>query len=310
MRQARQDSCRCTARPNSSAASILLWLFLHCIFLRSSRHHFRTIGRTEMGWCWTNIKDDSIYHVWNFPWSVCLRFGFWCQWISMYFDLQLILSDNQPIKSNSVGSGYVSHCRASSLYDHLDHCFVVFKHIQQSFLTRRIDVWGNKINIVQIIDHSMRFLSFLELCEVSNEPHFGSYTGLSVLDYSDTCFREELRRSDPINQVGVFHPTSILHPKRWFLILLNCAKPKFVSCTSQSNLLARSPAKSESRKQSQSTLLCSVSHMTILFVFICVMNVRHQAIQAFVTGFGPFCDRSCKFIHWPWSIRSSNSAKL
>ena len=25
-------------------------------------------------------------------------------------------------------------------YDHLDHCFVVFKDIQQSFLTRRIDV--------------------------------------------------------------------------------------------------------------------------------------------------------------------------
>ena len=29
----------------------------------------------------------------------------------------------QPIKSNSVGSGNMSHCRASSLYDHLDHCF-------------------------------------------------------------------------------------------------------------------------------------------------------------------------------------------
>ena len=26
------------------------------------------------------------------------------------------------------------------------------------------------------------------------------FTGLPVLDYSDTCFREELRRSDPINQ--------------------------------------------------------------------------------------------------------------
>ena len=46
----------------------------------------------------------------------------------------------QPIKSNSVGSGNMSHCRASSLYDHLDHRFVVFKHIQQSFLMRRLDV--------------------------------------------------------------------------------------------------------------------------------------------------------------------------
>ena len=49
-------------------------------------------------------------------------------------------SIKQPIKSNSVGSGNMSHCRTSSLYDHLDHCFVVFKDVQQSFLTRRIRV--------------------------------------------------------------------------------------------------------------------------------------------------------------------------
>ena len=49
-------------------------------------------------------------------------------------------SIKQPIKSNSVGSGNMSHCRASSLYDHLDHCCVVFKGVQQSFLTRRIHV--------------------------------------------------------------------------------------------------------------------------------------------------------------------------
>ena len=49
-------------------------------------------------------------------------------------------SIEQPIKSNSVGSGNMSHCRTSSSHNHLDHCFVVFKHIQQSFLTRRIDV--------------------------------------------------------------------------------------------------------------------------------------------------------------------------
>ena len=56
------------------------------------------------------------------------------------FDLDLgvqIDSINQPIKSNSVGSGNMSHCRASSLCDHLDHCLVVFKDVQQSFLTRR-----------------------------------------------------------------------------------------------------------------------------------------------------------------------------
>ena len=59
------------------------------------------------------------------------------------FDLDFgvqIDSIEQPIKSNSVGSGNMSHCRASSFNDHLDHCFVVFKDIQQSFLVKRIDV--------------------------------------------------------------------------------------------------------------------------------------------------------------------------
>ena len=30
---------------------------------------------------------------------------------------------------------------------------------------------------------------------------------------------QELRRSDPINHARVYRPTSILHPKKWFLIL-------------------------------------------------------------------------------------------
>ena len=110
------------------------------------------------------------------------------------FDLDFgvqIDSTKQPIKSNSVGSGNMAQCRDSSLYDHLDHCFVVFKDVQQSSLTRRIHVCGNKINIVQlIIDHSLRLFPFLNLCEVLNELHVGSDTCLPVLYYSDSCFQE------------------------------------------------------------------------------------------------------------------------
>ena len=57
-------------------------------------------------------------------------FDFWVQ----------VYSIKQPIKSNSVGSRNMSHGRASSHHDHLDHCFFVFEHIQQSFLTRRMHV--------------------------------------------------------------------------------------------------------------------------------------------------------------------------
>ena len=46
-------------------------------------------------------------------------------------------SIEQPIKRNSVGAGNMSHCGTPSFND---HCFVVLKHIQQSFLMRRLDV--------------------------------------------------------------------------------------------------------------------------------------------------------------------------
>ena len=52
-------------------------------------------------------------------------------------------------------------------------------------------------------------------------------------------------------------------------------------------------------KQSQSALFCSVSHLTMMFVITCVMDVRYQTTQSFVTRFGPFCDRTCKFVLWP-----------
>ena len=47
------------------------------------------------------------------------------------FDLDFgvqIDSIEQLIKSNSVGSGNLSHYRASSLYNHLDHCFGLKTH--------------------------------------------------------------------------------------------------------------------------------------------------------------------------------------
>ena len=65
-------------------------------------------------------------------WHVCeLVFG--VNVFDLDFGIQ-IDSIEQPVKSNSVGSGNMSRCGTSSLENHLDYCFVVFKHIQQSFL--------------------------------------------------------------------------------------------------------------------------------------------------------------------------------
>ena len=49
------------------------------------------------------------------------------------FDLDLgiqINSIEQPIKCNSVSSGNMPHCWTPSFNDHLDHSFIVLKHIQ------------------------------------------------------------------------------------------------------------------------------------------------------------------------------------
>ena len=50
-------------------------------------------------------------------------------------DLNLRIQLNsvkQPVLSNSVGSGYVSHCWTSAFDDHFNHCFVVFKKCRAS----------------------------------------------------------------------------------------------------------------------------------------------------------------------------------
>ena len=52
----------------------------------------------------------------------------------------------------------MSHCGTPSFDNHLNHCFVVLKHIQQSFLMRKLDVGGKTISIIQNVDHSLRSL--------------------------------------------------------------------------------------------------------------------------------------------------------
>ena len=49
------------------------------------------------------------------------------------FDLDFgvqINSIEQPIKSNSVSSGNVSHGRTSAFHNHFNYSFIVIKHIQ------------------------------------------------------------------------------------------------------------------------------------------------------------------------------------
>ena len=97
---------------------------------------------------WTSTTNDSTHYVWSFLWSECRQMVFGVDVCDFDFWIQ-IGSIEQPIINNCVRPGNMSHCGTSSFNDHLDHCFVVFKHIQHSFSMRKLEVWGNTINVIQ-----------------------------------------------------------------------------------------------------------------------------------------------------------------
>ena len=158
--------------------------------------------------------------MWNFPLSVCLRVGFWrqCIWIWI-LGSKLILSNNQSratlwVLDTCLIVGFlpfmiilITASLSSKMYNKASFWVeFTFEEIKSTFSRSSIFPW-----------------IFFRV---------GDFFGLTVLDHSHACFREELRRSDPINQAREYRPTLILHPKRWFLILLSSAKLKFVSYTS------------------------------------------------------------------------------
>ena len=73
---------------------------------------------------------------------------------------------------------------------------------------------------------------------------------------------------------------------------------------------SRSHYKIRILKQSKFTLLCCVSHTTVLSVFTCVMNVWDQTHQAFVTRFCPFCNWTGEFIRRPQNVRSPSTSQI
>ena len=117
--------------------------------LNSTDFDFRNSFFPEL----TEVEGDTCDGSWillTFGFNVS-EFVFGVDVLELDFGVQ-VYSIEQPIKRNSVGSGNMSHCGAFFFNDHLDHCFFVFKHIQQSFLMRRLDVWKNTINIFQHVN--------------------------------------------------------------------------------------------------------------------------------------------------------------
>ena len=91
----------------------------------------------------------------SFGWNVCkLVFGV----NKLYLDLEFQIDPvKQPIKSNSVGSGHVSHHWTLSFNYHFDHGFVVFKNVQPRFTLRRMGVRGYIIHFTQLLNLLLSF---------------------------------------------------------------------------------------------------------------------------------------------------------
>ena len=58
--------------------------------------------------------------------------------------------DCDTFKSNSVGSGYMSHCWTSAFDDHFNHGFVILKNVEHRRKSRKLRVRRHTVNIVQI----------------------------------------------------------------------------------------------------------------------------------------------------------------
>ena len=226
-----------------------------------------------------------------------------------------INSIKQPIKRNSVGSWHVSHCWTSAFDYHLDHGFIVHKDIQHSTKSRRSHVRRNVINIIQIqIDVHGWILVFHVKVLLRNKFPCDSWP-LDLLiwfgeEWNTAITKSERSRAGipsmrkPASREIISASVELCETDVCFLHIQFLGRNVWLSNMHKSTPdvdfeSSRSPAKSESWNSPKSTLLCSVTHMTILSEFTCVMNVRDQARQTFVTSFSTFCNCTGNFVYGP-----------
>ena len=75
-----------------------------------------------------------------------------------------------------------------------------------------------------VVNTVVRYSNVLRLhqrvCQKSRRYH-GKHIQIQIILWDSNSYFQEQRRPNTINQVDWYHPISILHPKKWFLILLN-----------------------------------------------------------------------------------------
>ena len=238
-KQARSDPSRCIVRQNSSSALTLLWLFFHLHLLVFFSTSLQDYWWNWNGWCWTNSKDDSIDHVWNFPLSKMYANWFLVStYLIWILGSKLILSNNQSRATLWV--------KVTSLIVRLLPFIIILITASLSSNTHNKASWWEELTfegVKSTLSKSLitpwdcfRFWIVWSVERTSRLFNNGSFRSIRFW-----VVFQKLKRSIHTNQVRVFRPIPIQHPKKWSLILLNCARLKFVSCTS--NWLAQTYGK-------------------------------------------------------------------
>ena len=272
--------------------------FFSWILLRSCYHCVRAHGRTEMIWLILN-KFNEWFHSSRVKFPLGKLSASWflvSMYLSWIFRIQINPSNNQ----SRVTLRVLETCLIMGLLfnDHVDDYFIVFEHIQQSFLTRRSG------RLSEHYQYSWGRCSFYEIFYIFQ---YQQVVPFCLKSESRFQKQKQLDSRTPEQRIRLI---SIQYPKKSSQILLNCVRLQFDSCTTKMYDVQKrtmffqkwiSNLQDLLRIQSpwQSALFCSITHMTIFFVFTRVMNIWNQSIQAFVTSFGPFCYGSCELIYWP-----------
>ena len=247
-------------------------------------------------------------------------------------------SVNQPIQRNSVGLGHVSHRRTSSFHDHLFHSFIVLENVYAGLRSEKsfalVTSWSTLDSsstsrllwvFVLVLGVGVFALNLVAR-SVSRRPNVG------LIARSVSRRRNVFRKMQyfyyqvpKINRVYSVHAKPASREATSDSVelcdtevcskhtqLRNERSTSEVTCTflPRSMLGLRGPTQSLSLGTIPSTMLRRITHMAMLSVITRVMNVGYQTSQAFVAGSSPFCDCSCKFVHGPKNVRSTNLGQI
>ena len=139
---------RCSNMRDQVQRQLRLWhnSLFSCSLLHSFWHLFGTANWAE------NADIEQTEKIVPFITSEIALCQYVCELVCgvNIFDLDLgvqIHCVKKPIMRNSVSSGYVSLCWTSTLDDHLDHCFTIFKNVEHRTKLRRLHVWRSIIDV-------------------------------------------------------------------------------------------------------------------------------------------------------------------